>query len=103
MLYTESTTWSCTAGRYRATSILGRVYAAFFNSHQFEAMIYMPDEIVLARIMTALDLAFEKVVDYHDKGYENDNDYRLPPQVIRPVHIYSVFTTEASLSWLNTR
>ena len=36
--------WVHTAGRYRTTFILGRVYVAFFNSHQIEAMIYMSDE-----------------------------------------------------------
>ena len=50
--------WVHTAGRYRATSILGRIHAAFFNCHQFEAITYMPDEIVLVRMMTALDLEF---------------------------------------------
>ena len=80
--------WLCTAGRYRATSILGRVHAAFFNSHQIKEMIYMPDEIVLARIMTALDLEFEKAMHYHDEGYESDNNYGLPPQVLKPVYIY---------------
>ena len=60
--------WVYTAGRYRATSIPGRVHAAFFNCHQFDAMTYMPDEIFLARIMTALDLEFEKAMHYHDEG-----------------------------------
>ena len=90
--------WVCTAGRYRATSILGRVHAAFFNCHQFDAMTYMLDEIALARMMTALDLEFKKAMHYHDKGYKSDNDYGLPPEVMRPVHIYSVFTTEASFT-----
>ena len=42
-------------------------------------MIYMPDENVLARMMTALDLEFEKAMQYHDEEYESDNDYALPP------------------------
>ena len=87
--------WVHTAGRYRGTPILGRVHAAFFISHQIKAMIYMPDEIVLARMMTALDLEFKKAMHYHDEGYESDGHYGLPPQVMRPVCIYSVFTTEA--------
>ena len=58
----------------------------------------MPDEIVLARLMTTLVLEFEKAMHYHNEGYESDNDYGLPLQVIRPVHIYSVFTTEASFN-----
>ena len=33
----------------------------FFNSHLIEAMIFMPDETVLERMMTALDLEFKKV------------------------------------------
>ena len=45
--------WVCTAGTYRATAILSRVYATFFNYHYFSKMTKMPDEIVLARIITA--------------------------------------------------
>ena len=37
-------------------SILGWVHATFYNCHQFDAMNYMLDDIVLARMMTALDL-----------------------------------------------
>ena len=58
-------------------SFLGRVHAAFFNHHQFDVMTYMPDEIVLARMMTALDLEFVKALHYHNKGYKSDNDYVL--------------------------
>ena len=61
--------WVCTARRYKVMSILGRVHAAFFNCHQFDAMTYMPDEVVLASRMTALDLEFEKAMHYHDEGY----------------------------------
>ena len=41
-------------------------------------MIYMPDEIMLTRMMTALDLEFEKAMHYHNEGYESDNNYGLP-------------------------
>ena len=88
----------CTAGRYRATSILGRVHAAFFNHYQFDAVTYMLDDTVLVGMMTALDLEFEKAMHYHDGGYESDNDYGLPAQVVRSVHIYSVSTTEESFN-----
>ena len=43
-------------------------------------------------MMTALDLEFEKALHYHDQGYEINNDYGLPAQVMRPVHIYSIST-----------
>ena len=43
-----------------------------------EEMINTPDEIILVRIVTALDLEFEKAMHYHNKEYESDNDYRLP-------------------------
>ena len=56
----------------------------------------MLDEIILARMMTSLDSEFEKAMHYHNEGYESDNNHGLPPQVIRPVHVYSVFTTGAS-------
>ena len=95
--------WAHTAGRFRATAMLGRIHTAFFNCHQFDAEIYMPNEIVLAKMMTALDLEFEKAMHCHNEGYENDNYYGLPPQVMRPVCIFSVFTTEPSLTLLNTR
>ena len=90
--------WVHTFGRYRAMSIFGRVHAAFFNHHQLDAMTYMPDENVLARMMTALELEFEKVMHYHNEGYKSDNDYGLPAQVMRPLCIHSVSTTEASLN-----
>ena len=61
-------------------------------------MTYMPDEIVWARMITALDLEFEKALHYNDEGYENNNDYELPAQVMRPVQIYSVSTTMANFN-----
>ena len=47
--------WVCVAGSYRATAILGRVHTAFFKCNYFIKITNMPDEIVLAKIMTALD------------------------------------------------
>ena len=44
--------WVCAAGTYRAITILGRVHSAFFNYHHFNEVTNMPDEIVLARILT---------------------------------------------------
>ena len=90
--------WVHTAGRYRATCIVGIVYVTFFNCHQFNSVTYMPDEIVLARMMRALDLELDKAMHYHNEGYGIDNDYGLPAQVMRPVHIYSVSVTEASFN-----
>ena len=43
-------------------------------------MIYMPDEIILARMMTTLDLEFKRALHYHDEGYESGSDYGLPPE-----------------------
>ena len=43
-----------------------------------QQMIYMPDEVILVRMMVALDLEFERVMHYHDEGYESDNNYGLP-------------------------
>ena len=56
------------------------IHAAFFNHYQFDAMTYMPDEIILARMMTTLDVEFKRALHYHDDGYESDNDYGLPPK-----------------------
>ena len=61
-------------------------------------MTYIPDKIVLERMMTTLDLEFEKAMHYHDKGYESDNDYGVQSQVMWPVCIFSVFTTDASFN-----
>ena len=49
---------------YRTTAILSQVHTAFFNYHYFSKMTNMPDEIILARIMTALDLEFERTEHY---------------------------------------
>ena len=59
-------------------------------------MNYILDEIILARMMTTLDLEFKRALNHYDEGYENDNDYGLPPQITRPICIYFIFTTEAS-------
>ena len=88
---------------HKATSILGRVHAAFFNHHQFNAMIYLPDEIGLAKMMTTLELESEKAMHYHDEGYQSDNDYGLQAQVMWPVYIYPVYTTEASFNLADYR
>ena len=87
--------WVHTVGTFRATAILSRVHKAFFNYH-FNEMTYMPDEIILARIMTALDLEFERALHYYDEGY--DSDYGLPCPFMRPTHIYLLSTTEASFN-----
>ena len=89
--------WVCAAGKYRLTSILGRVHTAFFNCNCFSKMANMPDENVLAKFMTALDLEFERALHYHDEGYYSDNDYGLPGPFMRHVCIYLVPTTKASL------
>ena len=90
--------WVCTAGTHRSTSILEKVHKVFFNYYQFHAMANMPDEIILARMMTTHDLAFERALHYHNEGYESDNDYGLPPHITRPVHVYSMLLAEASFN-----
>ena len=95
--------WVHTTSTYRAMSILGRVHEAFSNYHQFNEMTNIPDEIVLARIITALDLELERVLHYHDEGYYGDNDCGPSGQVMRTLHIYSVSPTEASFTPLYTR
>ena len=90
--------WVCMAGMYRAKAILGTVHTAFFKYHYFSEMTNMPDEIVLARIMTALDLKFKRALYYHYEGYVSDKDYGQPPPVMRPVHIYLVSPSEASFN-----
>ena len=70
--------WVHSVGRCRSISILERVHAVFFNYYQFTAMTYMPDEIILVRMMTTLDLEFKRALHFHDKGCESNNDYGLP-------------------------
>ena len=50
-------------------------------------MTNIPDEIVLARILIALDLEFERALHYHDEGYDSDNNYDLPGPFMRPLCI----------------
>ena len=90
--------WVHTTVWYRSTSILEKVYKLFFNYYQFHARANMYDEIILARIMTTLDLEFERALHYHNEGYERDNDYGFLPHITRPVHIYSVSSAEASFN-----
>ena len=66
-----------------------------FQLPPIKKITHIPDEIVLARIMTALDLEYRKALHYHYDRYESDNDYGLPTWVMRPIYVYSVFTTEA--------
>ena len=54
--------WVLTTATYRATAILGKIHTAFFNYHQFNEMTHMPDINILARILTALDLEFERAL-----------------------------------------
>ena len=77
--------WVHAAGRYRSKSILEKVHKAFFNYYQFHAMAYMPDEIILARMMIAMHLEFEIALHYHDEGYKSNNDYGVPPQITQPI------------------
>ena len=60
-------------------------------------MTCMPDEVILARMMITQDLEFERALHHHNEGYEGNNDYGLLTQIKRPIHIYSLFTTEASV------
>ena len=52
--------WVHTAVKYRSTPIIERVHKAFFNNYQFSAITNIPDEIILARMMTSLDLEFKR-------------------------------------------
>ena len=61
-------------------------------------MTNMPDEIVLARILTALELEFKRALYYHNEGNDCDNDYDLPYSFMAPVSVYLVSTTEGSLN-----
>ena len=93
--------WVCAAGMYTATAILGKVHTAFLNYNYFSKMINMPDEIVIARIMAALDLEFERALHYCNERYDSDNDYDLPVLFMRPLCIYLVSTTQTFLNLMD--
>ena len=38
----------------------------------------------------ALEIEFERALQFHDEGYESSDDYGLPKLLIRSAHIYSV-------------
>ena len=48
--------------------------------------------------LTSLTESTWLTMHYHEEGYKSDNDYGLPAQVMKPTHIYSVFSTEAFIS-----
>ena len=50
-------------------------------------MTNMPDEFVLAKFMTVLDLEFEIALHYHDEGYDSNKEYGLPGPFMRHVCI----------------
>ena len=90
--------WGTYSDTYRTTAILSRDHTAFFNNHYFSKMTNMPDEMVLARIMTVLDLEFERALKYHIESYDSDNVHDLPSPFMRPVCIYLVSVTGAPLN-----
>ena len=61
-------------------------------------MLWLNDATVLARMLTAINLEFERALHYHDEGYKNNNDYGHPPCITRPVCISSMFSAEASFN-----
>ena len=90
-------------GMYRTKAIHSRVHTAFFNYNYFSKMTNIPDEIVLEKIVTVLDLEFERALHYHEEGYDSDSDYGLPGPFMKPVCIYLVSTTVASPSTADYR
>ena len=40
--------------------------------------------------MLALEIEFERALQFHDEGYESGDDYDLPKPLIRSTHIYLV-------------
>ena len=69
--------WVCTEGTYRATAILCSVHTTFFNYHHFSEITNIPDEIILARIMTPFALESKRAMLYHNEEYDSDNDWTI--------------------------
>ena len=88
-------------GMYRATAILSRVHTAPPNYNYFSKMTNMPDEILLAKIMTALHLEFERTLHYHYEDYDSDNYYGLLGPFMRQLNTGRVAPPLSSLLMIN--
>ena len=91
--------WVCTAGTYRSTSITWKgLYR--LTSITTSSMLWLTClmKCVLAGWWLPWTWEFKRALHYYNEGYDSDKDYRLPPHITRPVHIYSVFSAEASFN-----
>ena len=82
--------WIHVADTYSSTIILDNAYMAFFNDDYFGKMTTRVNEHLLAQFTFALEIKFDRALQFHDEDYESSDDYDLPKPLIRWTHIYLV-------------
>ena len=82
--------WIHMAGIYWSTVVLHKVHMAFFNRDYFGEVTTRENKYLLVQFTWALEMEFERALQFHDEGYESSNDYDLPKLLIRSTHIYLV-------------
>ena len=88
----EISNWIQEAGTYRSTVVLNRVYKAFFHSEDFLDWAHIPDQMLLAILMLALEIESERMLYLHNEGSETGDDYGLPQPLNKSIYIYSVLS-----------
>ena len=72
---------------------------AFFSRDYFGEMTTVANEHILAQFTLALEIEFERILQFHNEGYGSGHDYDLPKLLIRSNHTYSVSSAaEASFN-----
>ena len=67
---------------HRSTVVLYKVHMAFFNSDDFVEMTTRANEHLLAQFMLALEIEFERALNFHNDGYKSGDNYGLPKPLI---------------------
>ena len=84
--------WIHTVGPHRSTTVLNRVHVAILNSDYFSEITTWENEHLLAQFTIALEIEFERALQFHNEGYKSSDDYDLPKLLIRSTCIYSVLS-----------
>ena len=84
----EISNWIQKASTYRSTVVLNRIYKAFFHSKDFLDRVHRPDQILLAILMLALEIEFERALYLYDEGYETSDNYCLPQLLNKSTWFY---------------
>ena len=72
---------------------------ASFNSDYFGEMTTRANKHLLAQFTLALEIEFEKALQFHNEGYKSSDDYDLPKLLIWLTHNYLISSAaEASFN-----